>query len=128
MTNINTCNTGKVIGRVSKKTVLPNKDGSKKIFIQIASQDNYKNKDGKRGTQFVPLEAFVNKDAKTNGVFDHMNVGDLVSVAYEVRNNNYEDKNGEMQYGIVLVIKSVDLLESKKTTEARQAAKAEAAA
>jgi single-stranded DNA-binding protein len=115
----NPSNSVNAIGIVTKDAkVFPNKDGSRKIKFTVAVKDSYKGKDGKRGAQFVPFEAFVPASKQTNGVFDYIKKGQMVAVSAEVRNNNYTDANGEMKYGIVLVVTSVDLLGSpKKTSE-----------
>ena len=114
-------NSCKFVGRLSKDPkVITNKDGSKKVLITIACENNYKTK-GERKAQFVPVQAFVSAD-KTNTVYDYMHSGDLIAVSCEFRNNDYE-KDGEMVYTMVMAIQTVDLLESKAVTTARQAAK-----
>lgn len=122
---MNIRNFGIVKGRLTKDLVVfTNTDGSKKIMLTIAAQDNFKNKDGQRDSQFISLEAFVPAGQKNNGVFDYMEKGTEVAVEYTVRTNNYTDKNGEMVYGQVLFVQSVDLEETKASAEARRAAQA----
>ena len=53
-----------------------------------------------------------------------MHEGDLVSIGYSVKTNNYTDKDGQAVYGQVLRINSVELLETKAVTDARAAKKA----
>lgn len=123
MLNLN--NYGIVTGRLTTDPfIYQNNDGSRKIRITLAVSDNYKNTDGKRSTQFLPLEAFIPVDRKL-GVFDMIHAGDKISAAYTVKNNNYTDKNtNTMVYGLVLQIERISFEESKTTTTARQAAKA----
>lgn len=123
MLNLN--NYGIVTGRLTTDPfIYQNNDGSRKIRITLAVNDNYKNTDGKRSTQFLPLEAFIPVDRKL-GVFDMIHAGDKISAAYTVKNNNYTDKNtNKMVYGLVLQIERISFEESKTTTTARQAAKA----
>lgn len=123
MLNLN--NYGIVTGRLTTDPfIYQNSDGSRKIRITLAVSDNYKNPDGKRSTQFLPLEAFIPVDRKL-GVFDMVHAGDKISAAYTVKNNNYTDKNtNKMIYGLVLQIERISFEESKTTTTARQAAKA----
>ena len=124
----NLANMGQVIGRATKNpAVYPNKDGSRKIMLTVAATDNFASgADKKKQTRYVPLEAFVRADKQGNGVYDLIHEGDLIAAAYSVRNNNFE-KDGVMQYGIVLNIEDVTLLESKAVTDARQASKVAAA-
>lgn len=120
-------NYGVTSGRlVSDPQIYDNADGSRKVRITIAAANNYKNRDGSRSSQFLPLEDFIpsRRARKGNGVYDLMHQGDKVTVQYTVRNNNYTRDNGEQIYNIVLHIDSVRLDETKAITEARQAAKA----
>lgn len=121
-------NYGIISGRlVSDPQIYENADGSRKIRITLAASNNYRNKDGSRSAQFIPLEAFIiaNKAKKDNGVFDLMHIGDKITVSYTVKNNNYTDRStGKPVYGLVLQIENVKLDESKATTAARQEAKA----
>ena len=123
MFNLN--NYGVATGRLTADPfVYQNADGSQKVRITLATNDNYKNADGKRSTQFLPFEAFIPAE-RNLGVFSMIHSGDKISIAYTVKNNNYRDKStNEMIYGIVLQIEKISLEESKATTAARQAAKA----
>lgn len=115
-------NSGRVIGRLTKDPVVfVNKDGSRKIMLTVAARDNFKAKDGSTGTQFVPVEAFVPAGKKGNGVYDYMAKGHMIGIEYEVRNNNYKDKNGKDHYEISLLVQAVDLMEPKKTNTAQTA-------
>lgn len=126
---LNMRNYGVAEGRLTREpAVFQNSDGSKKIKLTIAAQDNYKstNEDGKKekGSQFIQLEAFV-PAGRDKTVYDLMHKGDMVGAQYSIRSNTYE-KDGKPVYSQVLFIESVDLKETKATTAAR-AAKAVAA-
>lgn len=126
---MNIRNHGVVVGRLTKDPVVfTNGDGSRKIMVTVAAQDNYKNANNERGTQFVALEAFVSNKSNTLGAFDYMHKGDLVGFEYSVRSNNYTDKAGKAHYGQVLFIQSTDLMESRKSQAARATANAASAA
>ena len=122
--NIN--NYGIVTGRLSQPvTFFTNKDGSRKARFTVASTNAYKNADGTRGAQFVPLEAFIPSDNKSS-IYDLLDKGMLVSVQYTVMNNNYTDKDGVAHYDLVLQSETVRLQESRAATEARRSAHADA--
>lgn len=54
------------IGRlVSDPTVFDNADGSKKVRFTVAAKDNFAGKDGKKDSQFLPLEVFRSAKAVT---------------------------------------------------------------
>lgn len=121
-------NYGIVTGRLTKDpAVYNNNDGSRKIRITVAAQNQYTDSEGNRGSQFIPLEAFIPAKQTGNGPYDYLDCGDLVSCSYTIQNNNYRDRNGEMVYGLVLQVDSIALLESKTSKEARLAAKESAA-
>ena len=130
---MNVRNFGVVEGRLTREpAVFTNKDGSKKIKLTLAVQDNFKSKDadGKpvKNSQFVQLDAYLPAArAKGNTVYDLINKGDMIGVQYSVRSNVYVTEGGETVYGQVLQVESVDLKETKATVAAR-AAKAEAPA
>lgn len=118
-------NYGMVTGRLTKNPdIRTNSDGSRKVRFTVAVQDSYTSKDGKRGSQFIPLEAFLTASQQTNGAYDYVEEGDLVSCSYTVNNNNYTDRNGQKVYGLALLVGEIALLESKASKKARQEAKA----
>ncbi len=113
-------NYGIVTGRLTRDPVFyENRDGSRKVKFTVAAQNHFTNGEGNRDSQFIPLEAFVPAKHQNNGPYDYLDKGDLVSCSYSVQNNNYQDKNGEMVYGLVLLVDSIALLESKTSKEAR---------
>ena len=121
-------NYGVVTGRLTADPdIRVNADGSRKVRFTVAVQDSFTDKNGKRGSQFLPLEAFIASSNKSNGAYDYMDEGDLVSCSYTVNNNNYVDKNGHKVYGLTLLVDDVALLETKASKEARLAAKEGAA-
>lgn len=122
--NIN--NFGILRGRlVADAAVFANSDGSSKVKFSLACENNYKDKDGKRGVQIIPVETYTKDYAKSP--FAKIGKGDKVSVEISIRQNNYTDKNGKDVYGIVIFVESIQFEESKSVTEARRAANAAAA-
>ena len=128
---MNVRNNFQVIGRLTADpTVFDNKDGSKKVRFTVAAKDNFADKSGERGSQFLPVEAFVSADsvAKSGiGVYGNMHKGDLVAVTGQIQNNNYTDKDGTQHYDLVLHIETRDLMEPKSVTDQRAIGRAVAA-
>ena len=118
---LNMSNFGMCEGRVTKKPVMmDNKDGSKKVFVTLAVQDNFASgTDKERKTQFINLEGFVPKDRKSS-VYEKLEVGDKVAIQYRVETPSYE-KGGQKVYRTVLVIENVQFKESMAEKTARQA-------
>lgn len=109
--------------------ILVNKDGSRKVLLTIACQNNYEstvrdeqgNTTKARQSEFVQLEAFISKENKTNGAYAFMEKGDLVGIHATVKANSYIDAAGQKQYRQCLLIKNVDLKETKTAKAARKA-------
>lgn len=111
---MNLNNFGIVNGRMAKDPkVFTNSDGSRKVMVSVATQHDYKGKDGKRGVDYIQLEAFLPADKEGNGAFDYLHKGDRVAFQYTVRQNVFE-KNGETIYSQVLNIEKTNLQETKK--------------
>lgn len=127
---MNLRNYGIATGRLTRDPqVFDNKDGSRKVLFTLAAQDNFRDRKDVRNSQFLPFEAFISKDSFTKnglGVYALMHKGDKVTIQYTVKTPSFE-KDGQTQYKVALVPENVDLLESKATTEARQAQNAAAA-
>ena len=125
---MNTRNYAIAEGRLTKNVAIrTNSDGSRKAMFTLAVQRNYVNKDGKRASDFLPMEGFIPASKENNGVYDCMHEGDLVSVLYTVRSDWYE-KDGESVFKTTLQVEQIELRESKKVTEARAEKKAAKAA
>lgn len=115
-------NFGLASGRLTQDPkVFVNGDNSRRVLITLATSNAYKDRDGNRGAQFVPLEAFIPAN-QPSSVYDLMGKGDKISVEYSVLNNNWTDKTGQDHYDVVLRIDSVKLQESKTVTSARREA------
>lgn len=124
--NINMNNYGIVRGRLTEDPrFYTNKDGSKKVTIRVAVQNNYVSKSsGERESQFLPFEAMIAKDAADDGVYARIHKGDKIGVQFELKNNNWTDKNGEKHFDIVMAIRQISLEESKTVTDNRLAQRA----
>lgn len=118
---LNMSNYGIGEGRITKKPVMmDNKDGSKKVFVTLAVQDNFTSgSDKERKTQFINLEGFVPKDRKAS-VYEKLEVGDKVAIQYRVETPSYE-KDGQTIYKTALVIENIQFKESMAEKTARQA-------
>lgn len=123
----NPSNTLNLTGRIAREPVFfKNSDGSQKVKVTLAVQDNFKSgPDKKRKTQFLPVEQYLSA-AIGQGAWANVTTGSYVQVLAHVEANNYE-KDGETVYGGVnIIVDSVNYLETKAKTEARRKAHAEA--
>lgn len=127
---LNMKNFGYAEGRVSQDIkIFDNKDGSKKVKLKLGIQNNYKGADGSYGTNFIAFDGFIAKpkDGKNDsiGVYASIHNGDKIGIMYEMRANAPYEKNGVTVYEQVAMIQQIDLKESKATTDARAAKKAQ---
>ena len=119
MMNMN--NYGITTGRLTRDpAIYANSDGSHKVKMTIAAQNNYRNKTtGERAAQFLPLECYVPADGTMN-VFDYMHKGDKVTIQYTVKNTQYKDNQDKDIYGVILCIENIRLDETKSNTDTRR--------
>lgn len=112
-------NSAILVGRLTRDLqIIPNKNGSKTVLFTLAVQRNRKDKDGNRQTDYIPVKAFIAKDAKSNGPFDYMSKGQLVAIEAELRSSQYE-KDGQTVYGLDVTVKQngVSLIERAKNSD-----------
>ena len=96
-------NTVSLAGRlVRDPEIVENKKG-KTVLFTVAVERNYKDSEGNRPVDFVPVKAFVREGAKSNGPFDYMVKGQLVAIQAELRAIQYQ-KDGETVYGLDVVV------------------------
>lgn len=115
MRNMNTCNYGVAIGRlVRQPKVYENRDGSHKVLYTLAVSRNFQNKEGRRDSDFVNLEAFMPAGRQVEqSVYSRLRVGELAAVRYTIRTSTYTDASGESRFGVSLLTQDVELLEGR---------------
>lgn len=117
MMNLN--NYGVLTGRLAKDVlVFDNKDGSRKVKLTLAVQNNYRNAEGIHEAQFIPVETFI-PSGKTLGAYDYMHKGDKITVQYAVKATHYTDVSSAEIYAVVLQIENVRLDETRTNTETK---------
>lgn len=117
----NPANNVSTIGRLaSDPKVFENQDGSKKVLFTVYADRNYTDRNGKRGSDALPFEAFV--PAKVSGIGPYANVhkGDLVAVSSVLRMDNYTDEaTGRKVFKLKIISEDIKFLESKAATTQR---------
>lgn len=125
----NPANIVSITGRLTREPVFfANKDGSQKVKATIAVQDNFRSgPDKKRDSQFIAVEQFL-PATLGKGAWANVTKGSQIQALAHLESNTYE-KDGETVYGgIIVVVDSVNYLETKAETEARRNANAAAPA
>lgn len=102
---------------VRELEIMPNKNGSKTILMTLAVNRG-KDRDGNQLVDYIQTKAFVAKDAKSNGPFDYIGKGQLVSVEAQLRSGSYE-KEGKTIYTTDVIINNggVSLLEGSRVAK-----------
>ncbi|HEU5223050.1 MAG TPA: single-stranded DNA-binding protein [Candidatus Lumbricidophila sp.] len=119
----NPSNFGKLTGRLAQEVKsFDNKDGSKKLLITLAVEDNFKSgPDKKVQTNFIQIESFVGAGNSAGG-WDRVHKGDLIEVFFRVDAKPYTDGDGKTVYPNKLVVEGFPtFLEPKSVTEKRAA-------
>lgn len=95
-----------VIGRLTKDTELRYTKENKPVCeLNIAVNND------KDDTTFLPITIFGPMGETTN---KYCHKGDLISVTGLIKNNNYEDKEGNKRYGYSFIASRVSFLSTKK--------------
>lgn len=102
---------------VRELEIMPNKNGSKTVLMTLAVNRG-KDRDGNQLVDYIQTKAFVAKDAKSNGPFDYIGKGQLVSVEAQLRSGSYE-KDGKTIYTTDVIINNggVSLLEGSRVVK-----------
>jgi single-strand DNA-binding protein len=112
-----------LIGRLTKdpvKRVTPNKISV--TSFTIAVDRNYKDKEGKRQTDFIPVITW-NKTADL--VAQYCTKGKLVAVIGSIQTRSYDDKNGVKRYVTEVIADQVEFLSPKQNGKEEQSRKEE---
>ena len=123
-------NTTTLVGRTTRDPqIIENKNGGKTVLFTVAVERSYKDSEGNRPVDFVPVKAFIQDKAKSNGPYDYLKKGQLIAVEAELRSSQYE-KDGETVYGLDVVVKQsgLTLLERAKGAASAKEEVAEAPA
>ena len=102
---------------VRELEIMPNKNGSKTVLMTLAVNRG-KDRDGKQLVDYIQTKAFVAKDAKSNGPFDYIGKGQLITVEAQLRSGSYE-KEGKTIYTTDVIINNggVTLLEGSRVAK-----------
>lgn len=96
-------NSVQLVGRIAREPkIMDNKKG-KTVLLTLAVERSYKSEDGTRPVDYIPVKAFIREGAKSNGPFDYMTKGQLMSIEAELRATQFE-KDGEKVYGLDVVV------------------------
>lgn len=97
--------------------IKPNESGTKTVLMTLAVNDG-KTKSGEPKVDYIQVKAFVAKDAKSNGPYDYIGKGQLISVQGKLRYSSYE-KDGKTVYTQDVIVDNggVSLLEGSRKEE-----------
>ena len=118
----NPFNNGIITGNAAREPkVFAHANGGATVKLNVYARNTFKNKNtGKVESEIVELTGYV-QDANNLGVYGCIGAGDRVAVSYSLKTGVYTDKDGNKQYPLVARIDTVQLLDSKKESEARAA-------
>ena len=124
----NAANNGTLIGRLARDPKgFSNQDGSMKVAFTIFTDRDFKNRNGERLSDAIPVEVFLSKDADfAKNPFLNIHKGDLVALSTTLRMDRYTN-NGEEIFSLKVVAESVKFLESRQAVQSRLAQRVAAA-
>lgn len=119
MTQVNIRNKGEIIGRLPRDIVVrTNADGSRKVLFTVIVDHDYTSRDGSRGSDAIPVEAFMSGNTSGLGPYENLHEGDLVLVSTRLKTDRYT-KNGVEVFETKVESRGVEYLEPKSVTQAR---------
>lgn len=120
---INTDNLGIANGVLLDSPVITqNRDGSKKIIMDIMSSDMTRDEDGNRTFTKIRLQGFLPASYDGNGPYEYLHRGEEVHVEYTIKTNTFAGKTNlilqidEIKFGNDMKYKCSDSTVSKNTT------------
>ena len=96
-----------ISGRITKDLELKETSNGKILPFDVAVQREYKNKNGEYDSDFISCLA-NNKYGTAEFLAKHAKKGYYVSLTGRMQNNNYTRKDGTTNYGMQMIVKSVD--------------------
>ncbi len=103
-----------LIGRLTKdaELIVLNSSSRNGLKFTLAIDRQYKNSNGEKETDFVPVAYFTEH---TNKLMEYLTKGRLVSVSGKIRVKSLEDANGKRSYFTNIEADRIDFLDSKKS-------------
>ena len=103
-----------LIGRLTKdaELIVLNSSSRNGLKCTLAIDRQYKNSNGEKETDFVPVAYFTEH---TNKLMEYLTKGRLVSVSGKIRVKSLEDANGKRSYFTNIEADRIDFLDSKKS-------------
>lgn len=106
-----------VTGRMVKDATINDTGNTKIAKFTVATQRNFKDKDGKYGADFPMCTAF-GKTAELIEKYFHK--GSQIGVIGRINTGSYTDKNGNKVYTTDIAVENVEFIGSKAENEAAQ--------
>lgn len=107
-----------LVGRLTAKPELRYTNGNMPYArFSVAVNRTFSNKDGQRETDFINVVVWRNQ---AENIAKFLDKGSLVSVEGRLQTGNYTDKDGNKRYTVDVQADSVQFLESKAQSQARQ--------
>jgi len=115
-------NKNEYLGRITKDPELTESENGKTYLrFTIAVDRNFKNKDGKRDTDFIPCVAF---GSTAEYIAKHIGKGGRIMVEGDLRTKSWTDKDGIERYGFDVFVGNAEVIDYKldkeKTKDAEQ--------
>ena len=101
-----------LVGRVYREFELKNtKNGKSVVELPLAVNN------GKDDTTFISVQLFGNIAETTS---KYINKGDIVGVKGNIKNNNWEDKDGNKHYDYQFIVDKISFLSTKKKEDEKK--------
>ena len=108
------CNNVTIVGRIAREINVSDAGGTSIAKTSVAVDRDYKNKEGKYDTDFIPISA-IGKSAEF--LDKYFSKGDAIAVTGSIRTGSYTNKDGQKVYTTDVAVDKISFVPSAKKSE-----------
>ena len=113
------CNNVTIVGRIAREINVTDAGGTSIARTSIAVDRDYKNKEGKYDTDFIPISA-LGKSAEF--LDKYFSKGDTIAITGSIRTGSYTNKDGQKVYTTDVAVDKISFVPSAKKSETTEEA------
>ncbi len=110
-----------IVGRIARDINMSDAGGTSIAKTSVAVDRDYKNKDGKYDTDFIPISA-LGKSAEF--LDKYFSKGDAIAITGSIRTGSYTNKDGQKVYTTDVAVDKISFVPSAKKSETTEEAPA----
>ena len=114
---------GRIVSNPVFFPVTSTPSGGTVVVLKLACKRNFASKGSKEPeSDFIEFRDYLPGTVRGHGIYDYLDIGDLVKVAFSLR-SSVSDKNGEKTYYQTAQVEQIQIAEPRAIREARRDSK-----